>query len=53
MAAEREGQEEGAPEPRWKGFFDNWALLFVLSVVLSLVFYNAWNVIELLALPHR
>ena len=56
MATEQETLEEFKEEeeiPRGQVLFDRWFLLFLLSVLLSGIFYNAWGIIELLMLPVR
>ncbi len=52
MATDQEKGEE-QPIPRGQILFDRWFLLFALSLILSLVFYNAWDLLELISLPTR
>jgi hypothetical protein len=42
---------EGQDVPKGQHFFDNLLWLFLLSLVLSLVIYNAWGLIELMNVP--
>jgi hypothetical protein len=45
-------QERGEEQvPLGQVIFDEWYLLFLVSVVLSFVLYNAWGLMELLRLP--
>ena len=46
-------QQEEERKPLGQLIMDEWFLLFLLSVVLSFVFYNVWGVLELLSLPVR
>lgn len=48
--------QEGKPEepqepPRGQKFFDNLLWLFILSLVISLLVYNTWGLIEILTVP--
>jgi hypothetical protein len=49
--AEEEHHEEQQEIPRGQKFMDNLFWLFILSVVISLVVYNAWGLIEILSVP--
>ena len=47
-----EEQHEGEQEiPKGQKFFDNLLWLFILSLVISLVVYNAWGLYEILNTP--
>lgn len=46
----REKGEQDA-RPRGQVIFDNIPLWFILSLVLSLLLYNGWGLIELLFVP--
>ena len=48
---ENEKMEKQAALPRGQALFDNVALWFILSLVLSLVLYNGWGLIELIMVP--
>lgn len=48
---EHQPEEEEERVPLGQIIFDEWFLLFLLSVVLSFIFYNAWGMLELLSLP--
>ena len=50
MSSEEEHNESQEP-PKGQQFFDNLLWLFILSVVISLVVYNAWGLIEILNVP--
>lgn len=50
MSTEDHSQEPQEP-PKGQQFFDNLLWLFILSVVISLVVYNAWGLIEILNVP--
>lgn len=49
MAEDREQEEERVP--LGQVIFDEWFLLFLVSVVISFVLYNAWGLMELIRLP--
>ncbi len=52
MADKEEHDQEGqGPVPKGQFFFDNLLWLFVISLLLSLVIYNAWGLIELMNIP--
>ncbi len=43
--------QENEPVPQWQKVFDNVWLLFLLSLLISGVIYNAWGIIDLLNVP--
>lgn len=54
MAAEemeKGSEEEQSVVPRGQLIFDNLLWLFILSLLISLVIYNAWGLFELSQLP--
>jgi len=44
-------QDNNQSPPLGQIIFDNFFLFFMLSLVISLVFYNLWGLMELLNLP--
>ena len=46
-----EEKQENEPVPPWQRVFDNIWLLFLLSLLVSSVIYNAWGLYELLHVP--
>ena len=42
---------EQEPIPRGQKFFDNIWLLLLISLGISLLFYNAWGIANLLSVP--
>jgi len=46
-------EKVGTDEPEHKGqkFFDNIWLLFVLSLLISTLVYNAWGIVNLMNIP--
>ncbi|MBI3161505.1 MAG: hypothetical protein HYZ23_03300 [Chloroflexi bacterium] len=49
--AKNEKKEGNEPEPQGQKIFDNIWLLFLLSLLISGVIYNAWGIIDLLNVP--
>ena len=49
--SQEEQHDEEREIPRGQKFFDNLLWLFLFSVVISLVVYNAWGLIEILSTP--
>jgi hypothetical protein len=49
MSNEDQHHEESQEIPKGQKFFDNLLWLFLLSLVISLVVYNAWGLIEILS----
>jgi len=47
---EKDEKENGAAE-KWQKIFDNIWLLFLLSLLISGVLYNAWGIFDLLNVP--
>ncbi len=50
MAENQENQEEQGI-PMGQVAFDEYYLFFMLSLVISFMFYNLWGLLELLSLP--
>ena len=50
MSQEEEKQEQ-IETPQGQKFMDNLLWLFIISLLLSLVIYNAWGLIEILSVP--
>lgn len=48
--SEKEKQEDKSAE-KWQKVFDNIWLLFLLSLLISGVIYNAWGIYDLLNVP--
>jgi zona occludens toxin (predicted ATPase) len=46
---ENKGKEE--PVSKWQSVFDNIWLLFLLSMLISGVIYNAWGIYDLMNVP--
>jgi len=44
-------KKENEPVPQWQVVFDNIWLLFLLSLLISGVLYNAWGLYDLLHVP--
>lgn len=44
-------KQENAPVPHWQKVFDNIWLLFLLSLLISGLIYNAWGIFDLLTVP--
>ncbi len=40
-----------APLPLGQRFFDNWALLLVLGIVIMAVIYTGWGLVEIALMP--
>jgi hypothetical protein len=49
--AKNEKNDANEPEPKGQKFFDNIWLLFLLSLLISGLIYNAWGIIDLLNVP--
>lgn len=47
----KEQDHDQEETPKGQKFFDNLLWLFILSVVISLVVYNAWGLIEIMNVP--
>jgi len=47
---ENDEKENGAAE-KWQKIFDNIWLLFLLSLLISGVLYNAWGIFDLVNVP--
>ncbi len=43
--------EEDKNAAKWQSLFDNIWLLFILSVAISGLIYNAWGIYDLLTVP--
>jgi hypothetical protein len=50
-AMSEEDKHEKEPISKWQKVFDNIWLLFVLSLLISTVLYNAWGIYDLLNVP--
>ena len=44
-------KQEKEPVSKWQKVFDNIWLLFLLSLLISGVLYNAWGIYDLLNVP--
>ncbi len=44
-------KQENEPAIKWQKLFDNIWLLFLLSLLISGVIYNAWGLYDLLHVP--
>lgn len=51
MSQEEQPQEGQQEIPKGQKFFDNLLWLFILSLVISFVIYNAWGLIEIMNTP--
>ena len=51
MSQEEHPQEDQQEIPKGQKFFDNLLWLFILSLVISLVIYNAWGLLEIMNTP--
>ena len=51
MADEHDQTDQEEPIPLGQVIFDEWFLLFLASIVLSFLLYNAWGLLELLSTP--
>ncbi len=43
--------EEKERVPLGQAIFDEWFLLFLLSLIISLILYNVWGLLDLLRTP--
>jgi hypothetical protein len=50
-AMSEKDKKENEPISKWQKMFDNIWLLFVLSLLISTVIYNAWGIYDLLHVP--
>jgi hypothetical protein len=50
MADERGGPPGGEP-PLGQRLYDNWALLLVAGILVMVVFYTLWGLVEVRSLP--
>ena len=46
-----EKEEKDQPIPFWQKMFDNVWVLFLLSLLISLVVYNLWGLYDLMHVP--
>lgn len=44
-------KQENEPVSKWQKVFDNIWFLFVMSLLVSTVIYNAWGIYDLLHVP--
>jgi len=51
MSNEEQNEEEMQEIPQGQKFMNNLLWLFILSMLISLLVYNAWGVIEILSVP--
>lgn len=51
MTDEKENQKNEERVPLGQVVFDNWFLLFLASLVISMVLYNIWGLLDLLRTP--
>jgi len=51
MAIEDHENQQPQEIPRGQKFFDNLFWLFLLSLLISLLLFNVWGVIEVLSVP--
>lgn len=51
MADEHDQGQQEEQVPLGQVIFDEWFLLFLASIVLSFLLYNAWGLLELLSVP--
>jgi hypothetical protein len=50
MAHEQDPLDPAEPVPFGQRFFDNWALLMVLGIVIMVVIFTGWGLWEILSL---
>ena len=46
-----EGETNNEKRPLGQDLMDRWLLLFIGSIIISVLAYNVWGLIELLSLP--
>ncbi len=51
MSQEEQQNESEQEIPKGQFYFDNLLWLFILSLVISFVIYNAWGLIEIMSTP--
>jgi hypothetical protein len=55
QAGKGKGQAASAAQeqeiPRGQKFFDNWIVLFIISIAITGILYTAWGLFQVLTLP--